>query len=134
MQRIRQGKGSKDRGLPLPRPLLLRLRAYWKNDRPRSDSPHLFVRQDGAGPLDPTTLQKTMKAALADAGITVKAASIHSLRHSYATHLLENGISLRTIQDPRGHRSMRTTDRYMHIIIFATEHLQETLDRLMDRL
>jgi site-specific recombinase XerD len=127
---IRLGKGGKDRGLPLPQPLLVRLRAYWKNDRPRSDCPHLFIRQDGTGPLDPTTLQKTMKAALADARIT-KAASIHTLRHSYATHLLENGISLRTIQDLLGHRSLRTTARYMHVTTPGAEHLLETLDRLM---
>jgi integrase/recombinase XerD len=130
---IRLGKGGKDRALPLPRPLLLRLRTYWKNDRPRSDCAHLFVRQDGTGPLDPSTLQKTMKAALADAGIT-KAASIHSLRHSYATHLLENGISLRTIQDLLGHRSLRTTSRYMHVTTPVAEQLQQTLDRLMANL
>lgn len=127
---IRQGKGRKDRRLPLPRPLLLRLRAYWKNDRPHSELPLLFVRKDGSGPFDPTTLQKTMKAALADAGIA-KPATVHTLRHSYATHLLEHGISLRIIQDLLGHRSLRTTARYMHVTTPGTEELQRTLDRLM---
>jgi site-specific recombinase XerD len=127
---VRDGKGAKDRGVPLPRPLLARLRQYWKTERPRSSTSFLFVPPDGTAPLHETTLQKTFTAARADTRID-KAASIHTLRHSYATHLLEAGVSLRTIQHVLGHKSMRTTEVYMHVTQPGAERLQETLDRLM---
>ena len=127
---VRDGKGAKDRGTPLPRPLLARLRQYWKTERPRSSTPYLFVPQDGLAPLHETTLQKTFTAARVDARLD-KAASIHTLRHSYATHLLEAGVSLRTIQQVLGHKSLRTTELYMHVTQPGAERLQETLDRLM---
>jgi site-specific recombinase XerD len=127
---VRDGKGAKDRGTPLPRPLLARLRQYWKTERPRSATPYLFVPQDGVAPLHDTTLQKTFTAAREDARID-KAASIHTLRHSYATHLLEAGVSLRTIQQVLGHKSLRTTELYMHVTQPGAERLQETLDRIM---
>jgi site-specific recombinase XerD len=90
----------------------------------------LFVPPDGMAPLHETTLQKTFVAARRDAGIG-KHASIHTLRHSYATHLLESGVSLRTIQQVLGHKSMRTTELYMHVTQPGSEHLQEIVDRLM---
>jgi integrase/recombinase XerD len=127
---IRDGKGGVDRGVPLPRPLLARLRRYWREERPACTSPHLFIAQGKAAPLHETTLQKTFKAALQDAGLA-KDASIHTLRHSYATHLLEAGVTLRTIQHVLGHKSLRTTEVYMHVTQPGTERLQETLDRLM---
>ena len=127
---VRDGKGGVDRGVPLPRPLLARLRRYWKEDRPACATPHLFVAEGRAAPLHETTLQKTFKAALLDAGVA-KDASIHTLRHSYATHLLEAGVTLRTIQQVLGHRSLRTTELYMHVTQPGAERLQETVDRLM---
>jgi site-specific recombinase XerD len=127
---IRDGKGAKDRGVPLPRPLLHRLRRYWKEERPPATSACLFVPSEGQTHLHETTLQKTFTAARGDAGIG-KAASIHTLRHSYATHLLESGISLRTIQQVLGHKSLNTTSLYMHVTQPGTERLQVTLDRLM---
>ncbi|WP_437648384.1 tyrosine-type recombinase/integrase [Sorangium sp. So ce362] len=127
---VRDGKGAKDCGVPLPRPLLARLRQYWKTERPRSSAPYLFVPQDGVAPIHETTLQKTFSAARADARIE-KDATIHTLRHSYATHLLEAGVSLRTIQQVLGHKSLRTTELYMHVTQPGAERLQETLDRLM---
>jgi site-specific recombinase XerD len=90
----------------------------------------LFVPPNGSSPLHETTLQKTFSAARKDAGIN-KDASIHTLRHSYATHLLEGGVSLRTIQQVLGHKSMRTTELYMHVTQPGTAHLQEIVDRLM---
>jgi len=127
---VRDGKGAKDRGVPLPRPLLARLRRYWKTERPASTTKYLFVPEGGVTHLHETTLQKTFLAARADARIN-KEPTIHTLRHSYATHLLEAGISLRTIQQLLGHKSMRTTEVYLHVTQPGAEKLQETLDRLM---
>jgi len=127
---VRDGKGAKDRGVPLPRPLLARLRRYWKEERPASLTQYLFVPPQGKAPLHETTLQKTFTAARDEVAVA-KRASIHSLRHSYATHLLESGISLRTIQDVLGHKSMRTTEIYVHVTQPGTERLQQVLDRLM---
>ena len=127
---VRDGKGAKDRGVPLPRPLLARLRRYWKEERPASSTQYLFVPPEGKAPLHETTLQKTFTAARDEVALA-KRASIHSLRHSYATHLLESGISLRTIQDVLGHKSMRTTEIYVHVTQPGTERLQQVLDRLM---
>jgi integrase/recombinase XerD len=130
---VRDGKGARDRAVPLPRPLLARLRQYWKLEREVSPTRYLFVPPNGSAPLHETTLQKTFTAARKDARLT-KDASIHSLRHSYATHLLESGISLRTIQQVLGHKSMRTTELYMHVTQPSTERLQEVVDRLMANL
>ena len=85
---------------------------------------------NGTAPFDETTLQKTLTAARRDARVD-KHATPHTLRHSYATHLLEAGVSLRTIQQVLGHKSMRTTELYMHVTQPGAERLQEILDRLM---
>ena len=127
---VRDAKGAKDRVVPLPRPLLARLRSYWKHERPPSPTRYFFVPPNGQAPLHDTTLQKTFSATYAELGLT-KHASIHTLRHSYATHLLEAGISLRTIQAILGHKSLRTTEVYMHVTQPGVERLQEVLDRLM---
>lgn len=127
---VRNGKGARDRGIPLPRPLLARLRLYWKTERPKSASPLLFVPRDGVGRLHQTTLQKTFIAARRDAQLR-KQATVHTLRHSYATHLLESGISLRTIQQLLGHSSLSTTEIYLHVTEPSAERVQDTLDRLM---
>lgn len=126
---IKSGKGAKDRAVPLPAALLDRLRAYWKHDRPASSQKLLFVSADGAQ-IHETTLQKTFKAACKDAKLT-RHATIHTLRHSYATHLVEAGISLRTVQDILGHASLRTTEVYMHVTTPGRDRVQEVVDRLM---
>ncbi|MCP5042330.1 MAG: tyrosine-type recombinase/integrase [bacterium] len=131
---VRSGKGAKDRAIAMPRPLLTRLRRYWKEERPKASSPatagHLFISARTGEPVHPTTLQKTFIAARKEAALK-KHASIHTLRHSYATHLLESGVSLRTIQKLLGHKAMKTTLLYMHVTHEADDKLQETLDRLM---
>jgi len=109
--RVRQGKGGKDRCVPLAPRVLELLRAYWQRQRPR---PWLFPARDRRMPLPATTLQKTFKLVVRQSGLA-KEASIHTLRHSYATHLLERGVSLRVIQELLGHRSPRTTARYTHL-------------------
>lgn len=130
---VRDGKGAKDRGVPLPRPLLKRLREYWKQGRPASSTKYLFVSEASQMPYDETTLQKTFTAVREEIHLNKKA-TIHSLRHSYATHLLESGVSLRTIQSVLGHKSMRTTEIYMHVTQPGTERLQMVIDSLMSDL
>ncbi|MEO8185504.1 MAG: tyrosine-type recombinase/integrase, partial [Deltaproteobacteria bacterium] len=97
---------------------------------PPSTSRYFFVPASGDAPLHATTLQKTFTAAHTELALT-KHASIHTLRHSYGTHLLEAGISLRTIQAVLGHKSLRTTEIYMHVTQPGIERLQDVLDRLM---
>ena len=97
--------------MPLPRPLLARLRRYWKLERPQSASKYLFVGLRHCTPRR-CWLLKTFTAACRDISLQ-KHATIHTLRHSYGTHLLENGVSLRTIQQLLGHKSLRTTEIYM---------------------
>jgi site-specific recombinase XerD len=126
---VRSGKGAKDRTVPLPSPLLERLRRYWKTDRPSSERKLLFVSAKGTA-IDETTLQKTFSAACTDAKLA-RRATIHTLRHSYATHLVEAGISLRTVQDILGHKSLRTTEVYMHVTAPSRERVREVVDELL---
>ncbi len=126
---VKNAKGGKDRAVPLPQPLLRRLRHYWKHDRPTSSEPLLFVSAEGKA-IHETTLQKTFDAARVDTELE-RHATIHTLRHSYATHLVEAGISLRTVQDILGHGSLRTTEIYMHVTVPGRERVQEVIDRLM---
>jgi integrase/recombinase XerD len=123
---VRNGKGGKDRCVPLPERLLELLREYWKRHRPRL---YLFPNQKKREPLCATTLQKTFKIVLLQSGIR-KEASIHTLRHSYATHLLERGINLRVIQELLGHQSPQTTARYTHLTDKSFHKLAETVNRL----
>jgi integrase/recombinase XerD len=111
---VRDGKGARDRAVPLPQPLLHRLREYWKLLRPKSQTRFFFIAGHGTAPMHETTLQRTFTTALRETRIE-KHASIHTLRHSYATHLLESGISVRTIQKILGHKSLRTTEIYLHV-------------------
>lgn len=124
---VRNGKGGKDRCVPLPERLLELLREYWKQHRPRL---YLFPNQKKREPLCATTLQKTFKIVLLQSGIR-KEASIHTLRHSYATHLLERGINLRVIQELLGHKSPTTTALYTHLTDKSFHTLAETLNRLV---
>jgi integrase len=107
---VRGGKGGKDRGLPLPAGLLDELRAYWRVQRPPD---YLFPNRQGR-PLHAGTLQRGFARALAASGLT-KPATVHALRHCYATHLLEAGTDLPTLQRLLGHNSVQTTMRYLHL-------------------
>ena len=112
--RVRQGKGAKDRYVPLPQTLLEQLRHYWRWYRP---SLWLFPSTDPRRPLTASALQRVCRRAARKAGLG-KRVSPHTLRHTFATHLLEAGVDLRTIQAWLGHRSLRTTSIYLHV---ATE-------------
>ncbi|RME00041.1 MAG: integron integrase, partial [Calditrichaeota bacterium] len=80
--------------------------------------------------LDPSSLQKAFKTAVKNAGIA-KPATVHSLRHSFATHLLEAGVDIRTVQELLGHQNLKTTMIYTHVMEKNTDTLRSPLDRLM---
>lgn len=129
---VKSGKGAKDRTVPLPQPLLARLRQYWKKERPASETKLLFVGDEGKL-IHETTLQKTFTVASKEAGLP-RHATIHTLRHSYATHLIEAGVSLRAVQDILGHTNLKTTEVYMHLTMPGRERVQEVVDQLMQGL
>lgn len=124
---VRNGKGNKPRQVLLPKRLLTELRRYWKEERP--SRPYLFSSRQHAQPMHPTYLQKAMKIAAVRAGID-KRVSPHVLRHSFATHLLEAGTDLRTLQVLLGHTSIRTTTTYLHITTSHLRRLKSPLDEL----
>lgn len=110
MVRVEQGKGRKDRYTILSPRLLTELRSYWKEHR----SPiYLFPNRKG-GPISIDYAQRIYNLAKLKAGIQ-KGHGIHTLRHCFATHLLEAGVDLRTIQTLLGHNSMASTERYLQI-------------------
>ncbi len=123
--RIEQGKGNKDRYVPLSPRLLKQLRQYWRHDRPRPwlFPSHLGRQMSRAGPAYIYQLAK-QKAAIRKAG------GIHTLRHCYATGLLEAGVELPVIQRRLGHGSIRSTMRYLHLADEKTSATPSPLDLL----
>jgi site-specific recombinase XerD len=125
--RVVQGKGGKDRDLPLSPELLETLRAYWRWRRPKV---YLFPsrgeRRGPDVPLSDKTVWQVCGDAARKAGIT-KHVTPHTLRHSWATHLLEAGTDLRTIQMLLGHGDLETTARYIHL---SQEHLHAAANPL----
>lgn len=122
--RVEQGKGAKDRYMPLSPRLLGELRRYWTAYRPAL---WLFPgTRDPQGPLLPKAAQRIFHAAMDRAGIT-KRCGIHGLRHAFATHCLEGGVDVHTIQRLLGHGSLGTTARYFHL---AQKHLSGTASPL----
>ena len=117
--RVEQGKGKKDRNVMLSAALLETLRSYWKQCRPQV---WLFPGHRGKRPLHETLFQRAFQQARRAAGIR-KPVTFHSLRHSFASHLLESGVNVRTIQALLGHRSLGTTQRYTHV---AGDYLRQT--------
>jgi site-specific recombinase XerD len=123
--RVAQGKGQKDRYTVLPPTLLQQLRVYWKATRPSS---WLFPGQRPDQPLTMTAIQRRCGPAARRAGLA-KRVSTHTLRHCFATHLLEAGTDLRTIQQLLGHHSLQTTAVYLHVAS-AREKRPHTTDLL----
>lgn len=109
--RVEQGKGAKDRQVEIPDTLLKGLRGYWQAYRPQA---WLFPNSQLPNrALSITTAQKTFRTAKRAAGIT-KVGGIHSLRHAYATHQLENGLPVHQLQRQLGHQNIHSTLRYVH--------------------
>ena len=124
--RVRQGKGHKDREVMLSPRLLAVLREYWKVVKPK---PWLFPGQVPDRPLTAKSVWRACVQAGRDAGLG-KHVTVHTLRHSFATHLLEGGTNIRTIQLLLGHRSLRTTAVYTHVSAGSLQATQSPLDRL----
>lgn len=124
--RVEQGKGAKDRLVPLSRRLLQELRDYWRAVRPAT---WLFPGRSLAVPLTKSSVQRSCQQAAQAAGLT-KRTTPHTLRHSFATHLLEAGIDLLTIQRLLGHRSFSTTMVYLHVTQQRLEAVSSPLDWL----
>lgn len=122
---VRDGKGSKDRMVPLSQKLLLTLREYFRQYRPQQ---YLFEGENQK-PYSTRSAQMVLAEAKRKAGIKKKG-SIHLLRHSYATHLLEAGTDIRYIQTFLGHNSLKTTMIYTHVSKLTIESIQSPLDRL----
>lgn len=120
---VRQGKGQKDRLVPLSVRLLEELRAYWRQYRPAD---WLFPGK-GARPLCPASLQRLCQRVVRECGFRKKV-SMHTLRHSYATHLLEAGVDLGTLQGLLGHRDLKTTVRYTHLSVQRVQQTAGLLD------
>src|ERR1043166_15730 len=126
MGRVRQGKGRTDRDVILSPRLLTVLRTYWKALRPTD---WLFPGRAAGTPLSTRQADRICQESRQHAGLT-KAVSAHTLRHSFATHLLEAGTDLRSIQLLLGHRSLSTTARYLHVSPQLGATVQSPLDLL----
>jgi integrase/recombinase XerD len=122
---VRGGKGNKDRDVPLSPTALKILREYYKKYRPQE---FLFNGVNG-GRYSPSSLRRVFYRALKDAGIQ-KAASLHTLRHSYATHLLESGVNLRYIQEILGHKSPKTTQIYTHVSSEGSRKIESPIENI----
>ena len=128
--RVEQGKGRKDRRTLLSPKLLTELRSYWRMFQPKE---WLFFGRDRQVPLPGNTGQKIYETAVLRAGIARKG-GIHSLRHSFATHLLEAGVEITVVQRLLGHSSLSTTSTYLHVRQERLAQIQSPLQLLnLDR-
>lgn len=126
--RVRQGKGRKDRYVGLPKALLQVLREYWKAAKPTT---YLFPGRKKGKTISRQAVVHSCKRARETAGLSKKI-SPHTMRHSFATHLLEDGTDVRTIQKLLGHRSIVTTALYTHVSLKTLQDVESPLDRLPD--
>jgi site-specific recombinase XerD len=138
MIHVRHGKGAKDRYVPLPQRTRELLRQYWRTHR----NPHWLFPSPGHGevplatatePLHHSSVQDAFRAAWKASGNN-KRASVHTLRHSWATHLLEAGVNLRLIQEWLGHSSPATTSVYTHLTVKAEQLGAAAINQLMSDL
>jgi len=126
MIHVVQGKGNKDRYVPLPDHTLKLLRHWWVTHR---NPDWMFPARNGLDAMNETALQKAFQAALCESGVH-KDASVHTLRHSYATHLLEAGVDLRIIQSYLGHASPSTTAIYTHLTSVTEAQVNQRINRI----
>lgn len=124
---VRHGKGAKERLVPMSPRLLAELRAYWRRERPGA---WLFPGQKADGTLSAGNIQRRFQELVGRVGLT-KRCSMHTLRHSYATHLLEAGVDLLTLKALLGHNSLHTTARYLHVSTLRLTQTPSLLDLLV---
>jgi site-specific recombinase XerD len=124
--RVQQGKGGKDRYVMLSAQLLGILRTYWRLARPKD---WLFPGRDPANPIEVNVLHAACRSACTASGLT-KRVTVHTLRHSFATHLLESGTDIRIIQVLLGHSNLSSTARYTHVSSGLIRQTDSPLDRL----
>ena len=134
---VHRGKGAKDRMVPLPASTLATLRNHWKTHR----HPRLLFPAMGRNastpvesPMAISSVQGAMKAAVRESGINKRNVHIHTLRHSYATHLLEEGVNMRVIQGYLGHSSIETTMVYLHLTSKGHDDAAQIINRIMEDL
>jgi integrase/recombinase XerD len=136
---VHRGKGAKDRYVPLPVDTLTLLRTFWKTHRhppwlfPATGRKHI-QRPTAASPMRRSSVQGAFRTAKHRAGIAKMGVAIHTLRHSYATHLLEAGVTPRLIQRSLGHSQLETTMLYLHLTHTGQEDAYERLNALMQGL
>ncbi len=123
---VRRSKGYKDRLIPVSEKIIEMLREYYRTYRP---AVWLFEGWQSGNQYSPTSLQKVLKQSVRKAGIR-KPVTLHWLRHSYATHLLESGTDLRYIQELLGHKSSRTTEIYTHVSVSSIQKIRSPFDDL----
>jgi len=129
MIHIRQGKGNKDRYVPLPEACLKMLRQHWLTHR---NPLWLFPSplEDANQSMSESGMQRAFSAAVKESGVHKKA-TVHTLRHSYATHLLEAGVNLRIIQSYLGHASPATTSIYTHLTSTTEAQTRHTINEMV---
>lgn len=125
--RVEQGKGGKDRNVMLSPALLDLLRQYWQEARPQG---WLFPGKPAVNPLSTRQLNRAFHMAMLEAGVTKKA-TLHTLRHSFATHLLEANTDIRIIQVLLGHAKLTTTAQYTHVATKLIRSVKSPLDALV---
>ena len=123
---VREGKGQRDRYVMLSPQLLAILRAHWRRARPRS---WLFPGPDPSRPITVRTVQRACREAVEAAGLD-KSVTVHTLRHCFATHLLEQGVDIRVIQSLLGHRHIVSTTRYARVALSTIRQVQSPLELL----
>lgn len=128
--KVRLGKGSKDRYVPLCPALLEVLEKYWRDERPKVGSDVLFpsYRKHTSSPA-PETVRRAFKNSMQEHGIN-KGAALHTLRHSFATHLLEAGVSLKMVQLLLGHKHLTTTMIYVHVTDQSFDSLRKAMNEM----
>ena len=135
MVHVRHGKGGKDRFVPLPSSTLKALREYWATHRhptylfPATGRDHRRAASADR-PMERSSVQGALRRVVRELGLR-KSISIHTLRHSYATHLLDAGINLRLIQQYLGHSSLQTTMIYLHLTAASQEQARQRIEALM---